>query len=473
MAGTILSSGVRANLLTLQQTTSQQTVIQNRLATGKRVNSAVDNPVNYFTSLTLNDRSSQLTGLLDGISNGIQTIQAASKGIDSATSMVQTLQSVIKQAQSDAAQNRPMKAGNVLATPAEATVTSKSLKDIALDKRVVGPDAVNNTTGVAGADGAADSPTATPTNSGNLGLIQGANGTRLAISLKTGTAPNQMTYTSTFDGANATLRDVVNEINKSGLATAFVDEKGQLNIKGVGSEPVQFGFAKTDVAAPAAQADIDAANTAALAAADSGTNNAALGFATGDAVLATTTIKGQNLTSSVRSNLIQQFNDLREQIDKLAKDTGFNGINLLQGDRLTIVFNEKTGANQTKLDVQGSILSASTLGINEATNTQLDGFINFQNDLDLEKASDTLKNALTSLRGLASTFGSNLSVAQTRQDFTKEMVNVLKTGADNLVLADPNEEGASLLALNTRQQLSQTALSLANQADQGVLRLFG
>ena len=73
---------------------------------------------------------------------------------------------------------------------------------------------------------------------------------------------------------------------------------------------------------------------------------------------------------------------------------------------------------------------------------------------------------------LASTFGSNLSVAQTRQDFTKEMVNTLTTGADNLVLADSNEEGAKLLALNTRQQLSQTALSLASQADQSVLRLF-
>ena len=85
----------------------------------------------------------------------------------------------------------------------------------------------------------------------------------------------------------------------------------------------------------------------------------------------------------------------------------------------------------------------------------------------------TRLRAQRSLRSLASTFGSNLSVAQTRQDFTKEMVNVLKTGADNLVLADPNEEGASLLALNTRQQLSQTALSLANQPDQGVLRLFG
>jgi len=468
MAGTILSSGVRANLLTLQQTTAQQTVIQNRLATGKRVNSAVDNPVNYFTSLTLNDRSSQLTGLLDGISNGIQTIQAASKGIDSATSMVQTLQSVIKQAQSDAAQNRPTKAGTGLATAAEATITSKSLKDIALDKRVL-----DINTGVPADNGVAT--TATATRSGDLGVaVPGAGmvGKRLAISLKTGTAPNVQTYTASFDGANATLRDVVNEINKSGIATAFVDEKGQLNVKGVGSEELLFGFGASDVAAPGDAVALAAADTAAIGAAGTGTNNNAIGFLPADAVVGTG-IKGQNLTSSVRSNLIQQFNDLRAQIDKLAKDTGFNGINLLQGDRLSIIFNEKTGANQTKLDVQGSILSAATLGINEATNTQLDGFINFQNDLDLEKAGDTLKNALTSLRSLASTLGSNLSVAQTRQDFTKEMVNVLKTGADNLVLADPNEEGASLLALNTRQQLSQTALSLANQADQGVLRLFG
>src|SRR6478609_7494090 len=137
MANTILSSGVRNNLLTLQQTTAQQSVIQNRLATGKKVNSAIDNPVNYFTALSLNDRSSQLTGLLDGISNGIQTIQTASKGIDGITKLVQSLQSTVKQAQADAAQNRPTKAGTALATATEAAVTSKSLKDIALDKRVV------------------------------------------------------------------------------------------------------------------------------------------------------------------------------------------------------------------------------------------------------------------------------------------------------------------------------------------------
>ena len=69
-------------------------------------------------------------------------------------------------------------------------------------------------------------------------------------------------------------------------------------------------------------------------------------------------------------------------------------------------------------------------------------------------------------------FGSNLSVVETRQDFTKNMINVLETGAANLTLADSNEEAANLLALQTRQQLSSTALSLASQSDQQVLRLF-
>jgi flagellin-like hook-associated protein FlgL len=81
--------------------------------------------------------------------------------------------------------------------------------------------------------------------------------------------------------------------------------------------------------------------------------------------------------------------------------------------------------------------------------------------------------ALNTLRTQASKFGSNISTVQTRQDFTKQLINTLQTGADALVLADTNEEGANLLALQTRQQLSSTALSLSAQADQAVLRLFG
>ncbi|WP_306222649.1 flagellin [Bosea beijingensis] len=457
-----LSSGVRNNLASLQSTQSQALAIQNRLATGKRVNSAIDNPVNFFTAASLNDRSSQLTGLLDGISNGIQTIQAASKGIDGITKLVGSLQSTIKQAQADAAQNRPTKAGAALATQAEVVATSKSLKDIALDKSLLDTDAI--VAPATATNGTADAATAT--NSGDRGIVAGANGTRFAISLKSGST----TYTAAFDSTNVTIRDVVNEINKSGVGTAFVDEKGQLNVKGNGSEALEFGFGKADPASASA-ADVALADAAAITAAGTGTSNAALGFVPGDAVAATA-IKGQSVTSSVRSNLIDQFNDLRTKIDDLAKDSGFNGINLLGGDRLSITFNEKTGKNQTKLDVQGTQLNSDNLGIVKAGNAQVAGTTNFQNDADLDAATKSLTGALTSLKSLASTFGANLSVAETRQDFTKDMASVLTTGADNLTNADVNAEAASLLALQTRQQLAQTALSLANQADQGVLRLF-
>ena len=436
-----LSAGVRNNLATLQSTAAQSSLIQNRLATGKKVNSAIDSPVNFFTAASLNDRSSQLTGLLDGISNGIQTIQAASKGIDGITKLVNSLQSTIKQAQADAAQNRPTKAGTALATQAEVVATSKSLKDIALDKKLVDDNA-----GVAN--------DATATYSGNIGVTAGS--TDIGISIVAGST----TYTASFAAAGATVRDLVNEINKSGIASAFVDEKGQLNVKGTGSDALQVGIGASAV---------DGA--AAITNAGTGGANTNIGFVAADRTGAG--IASSGITSAVRSNLIDQYNDLRTKIDDLAKDAGFNGINLLGGDRLSVVFNEKTGKNQTKLDVQGTQLTSDNLGIVKAGNTQLAGTTNFQNDSDLEAATKSLTGALTSLKSLSSTFGANLSVVQTRQDFTKDMANVLTTGADSLVNADLNQEAASLLALQTRQQLSQQALALANQADQGVLRLLG
>ncbi|HEV7324658.1 MAG TPA: flagellin [Bosea sp. (in: a-proteobacteria)] len=436
-----LSAGVRNNLSTLQSTAAQSSQIQNRLATGKKVNSAIDSPVNFFTAASLNDRSSQLNGLLDGISNGIQAIQAASKGIDGITKLVGSLQSTIKQAQADAAQNRPTKAGTAIATQAEVVATSKSLKDIALDKKLVD-------------DNAGTANDATATYSGNIGITAGS--TDIGISIVAGST----TYTASFSAANATVRDLVNEINKSGIATAFVDEKGQLNVKGTGSDALQVGIGASAVSGAAAITD-----------ADTGGANTNIGFAAADRTGAG--IPSSGITSAVRSNLIDQYNDLRNKIDDLAKDAGYNGINLLGGDRLSVVFNEKTGKNQTKLDVQGTQLNSDNLGIVKAGNTQLAGSTNFQNDSDLEAATKSLTGALTSLKSLSSTFGASLSVVQTRQDFTKDMANVLTSGADNLVNADLNQEAASLLALQTRQQLSQQALALANQADQGVLRLLG
>ncbi len=142
---------------------------------------------------------------------------------------------------------------------------------------------------------------------------------------------------------------------------------------------------------------------------------------------------------------------------------------------MSIAFNEKTGAAKSKLDIQGTSLSASALGIGEfkdSATAQLGADIGIQNNADLTKAADALSNALANLKSISSTFGSNLSTVQNRQNFTKEMINVLTTGAANLTNADMNEEAANSQALSTRQSLAVSSLSLASQASQGILQLL-
>ena len=136
-------------------------------------------------------------------------------------------------------------------------------------------------------------------------------------------------------------------------------------------------------------------------------------------------------------NLVKQFNELRDQLDKLADDASFNGINLLRGDKLKLTFNE-TGTST--IDIQAkdgrqrdpinTATSAST-SLKCATSTATPR---------IDACSTSLADALGTLRSQASAFGSNLSIVQNRQDFTKAMINTLQTGAANLSLADTNEE---------------------------------
>jgi flagellin len=270
MSDIVLSAGVRSNLLELQQTSDLMTQTQTRLATGKKVNSALDDPINYFTAQGLTVRANDLNSLLDTMSTGINTIQAANNGLTSITQLVQSAQSLVSQAQ-------------------------------------------------------------------------------------------------------------------------------------------------------------------------------------------------QTTDTSVRANLATQFDDILTQIGELAGDSGINGVNLLAGNNLTITLNE-TGSSSVTISGFNDTASGA-LAIGNATN-------NWAASSDISTASSDLTAALVTLRSQSQALSSNLSTVQVRQDFTTAMINTLQTGADNLTLADSNEEGANLLALQTRQQLSTTALSLAAQDDQNVLQLF-
>ena len=167
---------------------------------------------------------------------------------------------------------------------------------------------------------------------------------------------------------------------------------------------------------------------------------------------------------AVRANLVSQYNNILAQITTTAQDASFNGVNLLGGDTLKLTFNE-TG--KSTLNITGVNFNAAGLGLANLTSGT-----DFIDNSATNKVVSSLAAASTTLRSEASALGSNLSIVQIRQDFSKNLINVLQTGSSNLTLADTNAEAANSQALSTRQSIAVSALSLANQSQQSVLQLL-
>ena len=166
----------------------------------------------------------------------------------------------------------------------------------------------------------------------------------------------------------------------------------------------------------------------------------------------------------IRANLVSQYNNILDQITSTAQDASFNGVNLLNGDQLKLTFNE-TG--KSTLTIQGVSFNYTGLGLSKLT-----AGTDFLDNASANSAITSLSSASSSLRTQASALGSNLSIVQIRQDFSKNLINVLQTGSSNLTLADTNEEAANSQALSTRQSIAVSALALANQSQQSVLQLL-
>ncbi|MER2252352.1 flagellin [Methylorubrum podarium] len=395
-SGITLSAATRQNLLSLQDTSNLTATTQNRLATGLKVSSALDSPVNFFTAQNLSNRSTDLGGLLDGISNGVQAIQAANQGITSIQKLIDS---------------------------------AKSTANQALSTQIT-------TTGTAANDFAA------PTAAASVTFF--VNGTSKTASIAT---------TDTIDTAIATL-------NTQAGSTMFSKDTTGKKIVLNASAAVEFASTAGQTALGfTAGAGADTANK----------------YGTGNTVADTSA----NLTISgvdTRKKLAEQYNSLLTQITQLAKDSSFNGTNLISnGDpsnKLHIAFNEKDTSN---LDVQGQDLTADGLDLDSITGNSgasVDGKGNFLLDASIKGTLTSLSSASDTLRAASSTFGSNLSVVQNRQSFSKNLINVLDTGAANLTNADLNLEAANSQALSTRQSLGISALSLANQAQQSILQLL-
>jgi flagellin-like hook-associated protein FlgL len=182
--------------------------------------------------------------------------------------------------------------------------------------------------------------------------------------------------------------------------------------------------------------------------------------------LATSALSADSTTATA---LMNQFNTVRTQIDDMAGDSGYKGVNLLGGTSvsLTIKFDE-TGAS--KLGITGFDATTSTGGLNIGSATWVSGTT--ISSTSIEASITALDSAKDKLRTESSKLANNLGIITARQEFTQGMINVLKDGAAGLTNADMNEEGANMLMLQTRQALGTTSLSLASQAAQSVLRLF-
>ncbi len=519
-----LSSAVRNNLLSLQKTADLLGATQEKLATGLKVNSALDDPTAFFTASALNNRASDLNRLQDFVGNAVQTLRAADEGITAITNLVEAAEATARQALQTAGSTQTASTSTGTATIAadaaavalgtglaltanteldtlanivagdtltiqvgsnaaytiefDTDTTPSGTNDISID--ILGDD---NLDGGAGGDADAtvgDLLTAISNATGATAVLSGGN-----IQITAGDTTSDVLITGSDAGV---LTDLGVSSIGQGTTTARTIEPSNSDFSGLtGDLTFQIGTGSVNtISFGTDDSSNEVSNRAELLAEINGITGLTASYSSnilsvastdttssftvgGDtAELAATNLTaglvnpGVSSTNTDRSNFASQFDELRTQINELSVDAGYNGVNLLAGDSLTVTFNED---GTSSLGISGVTFDAAGLGITTADN-------NFQLDLDINNALSELDTATNTLRSQASKFGSNLSVVETRQDFTKELINVLETGAANLTLADTNEEGANLLALQTRQQLSSTALSLASQADQNVLRLF-
>ena len=555
MSGIVLSAATRQSLLAAQDTASLLATTQNRLATGKKVTSALDNPLNFFTAASLDNRAGDLSNLLDNISNGIQTIQAANQGITNIQKLVDSAKSTANQALAakstgSSSASSATSATKAATTSIKAIATAAGRADGTLDfsgsarASFTVTDALGATTVIdlksstllgkvadlskvsddeilaqinaqlTAGGGAGAQVSASKDLDGRIVFTSIATGSDSSIDITQGTAGNNTQNigfasgaisTSVTTGVDATDGSTKAKVTGTAYTTAdlsaadasfkfklgdgawkTINLSSTLDSTATGTEiaaavndqiKADLGLRGKVVAVWDSSATKLSIRTTASGADQSVTvqSLAGAGADIGFGLAAAASIKsvGTGSTAAASSNqreaLAKQFNDLREQISQLAKDASYNGTNLLyrtgtnaKENTLHIAFNDR---DTSSLDIKGVKFDADGLGISEISG-------GFSDEESIKSALSQLTNASSSLRSQSSTFGSNLTVVQNRQEFSKQLINVLQTGSGNLTNADLNEEAANSQALSTRQSLAISALSLANTAQQQVLQLL-
>ncbi len=579
MSDVVLTAALRNNLLSLQATQALIDVTQYRLSTGKKVNSALDNPQNFFASKSLSNRAGDLQRLLDGIGQSIQTIKAADNAVTGLTKLIEQADSVAQSAKDAISQGTTeakivggrnlngiddltaltgVTANDTLVltltkddgsaqeiaaygSAGAATATITITANMSTDELLTAINNIHvNDTGTAGAnavgaqgfEASLDSAgklqiktlnggnmnvnfvTAANTDAANLSLAAdlgfgdtarlvadggaGTNNVEMTavadvairsfalydssatpdeiadrsdllsnIVDKNGTAlfANLGAATDDYEiGINGGARQTINLTDASNNAVSIQSFIDQINNNTSLNGKIQASFDETTGVLSIRPIDASVTSIEVGAADNNQTMTANFGF--GVKTIAATATDGMQESLRLASSAgdlagyEKDYDKIRTQIDDLVKDAGYRGTNLLNGDDLTTTFNED---RTSTLTTSGVTFTASGLGIDAA---------NFSRSDTIDTALEQARTALDSVRSFGSSLANDLAIMQTREDFTKSTVNTLNEGSDKLTLADQNEEGAKLLALQTRQSLGVTSLALASQSAQSVLRLF-
>ena len=377
MADISLNSGIRANLLTLQRSSESFQNTTERLATGKKVNAAIDNPTNFFAAVNLSDRAEGLSSRLDGIGQAVQTVKAADNGISTIRSFVSAMKGVVNNA-----------LGNTNGDEREAL--GRQFNELLVQVAQTASDA----------------------------SYQGVN-------LLQGNETNTVQFGETFDESK-------------------LDVLG-FDLGGPGSDVDANG----EVAAAAQTAVVEIASTA------SAVSVSASGYSAFSEIAAASQTAsfagvGGFLTQSAATDA--------------AGGVGSAAVASVAGgtQAVDVAFYMANQTGDDAIGIQGAGSLTGSIDWSDA---------NYKNDL--AAVAQQLEAFDSALKTQASNLSQNLGSITIREEFSNDMINTLNEGADKMTLADLNEEGANLLALQTSTQLATQSLSLASQQSQGVLQLLG
>ncbi|MBN9332610.1 flagellin [Devosia sp.] len=362
-----LSANARTGLTVLRNVAEQMATTQNRLVTGKAVNSPLDNVSKFFTASSMDTRAASIDALMDNINAAQSSMKAASEGIKG-------IQGLIKEARA---------------------LTSQALTSTKTSEVATGSATVTNATAITDAD-------------------------TIVVTTASGA------YTYTAAGGTGSVGDFINKLNAdttSGVKGSLVD--GKLTLTSSKNEAITITGTGTGTSATGLPASSTAVNSA-------------------------------------RESLAKQFDVLRGEIDRIAKDAGINGLNLLAGDKIQLPLNENGTSNT---EIKGTTVSAASLGVTTASGS-------WQSDANINASLDALIAAGDSLQATSASFSSNQSIINARKDFNSSLSDILKSSASQLTAADMDQEAANLVALQTRQQMATTALSIMQSSETTALRLL-